>query len=113
MCGCYCIDFTEYITGEKTLLNYTNSFSPSDYNKNNKVVYKYLKDKYGKIKRKTWLPFTKTNRVTGKTRNHLLKELNHNDLLGEKLQKVFRARSIFLFSYLLSVDVFSYLHLLY
>ena len=53
MCGCYCIDFTEYITGEKTLLNYTNSFSPSDYNKNNKVVYKYLKDKYGKIRRKT------------------------------------------------------------
>ena len=32
----------------KTLLDYTNLFSPNDYKKNNKIIYKYLKDKYDK-----------------------------------------------------------------
>ena len=32
----------------KTLSNYTNLFSPNDYKKNDKIVYKYFKDKYVK-----------------------------------------------------------------
>ena len=32
----------------KPLLDYTNLFSPNDYKKNDKVIYKYFKDKYGK-----------------------------------------------------------------
>ena len=31
----------------KTLLYYTNLFSPNDYKKNEKIIYKYFKDKYG------------------------------------------------------------------
>ena len=42
MCGFYCIGFIEYIVGGKTLADYTNLFSPNDYNK---IIYKYLKDK--------------------------------------------------------------------
>ena len=45
MCGFYCITFIEYILAGKTLLEYTNLFSPNDY-KNNKIIYKYFKDKY-------------------------------------------------------------------
>ena len=30
----------------KTLLDYTNFFSPNDYQKNDKIIYKYFKDKY-------------------------------------------------------------------
>ena len=30
----------------KTLLDYTNLFSPNDYEKNEKIIYKYFKDKY-------------------------------------------------------------------
>ena len=30
----------------KTLLDYTNFFSPNDYKKNGKIIYKYFKDKY-------------------------------------------------------------------
>ena len=30
----------------KPLLDYTNLFSPNDYKKNNKTIYKYFKDKY-------------------------------------------------------------------
>ena len=32
----------------KALLDYINLFSPSDYKKNNKIIYKYFKDKYVK-----------------------------------------------------------------
>ena len=35
-----------------TLLDYTNLFSPNDYKKNDKIMYRYFKDKYdgrGKI----------------------------------------------------------------
>ena len=32
----------------KTLLDYTNFFSLSDYKKNDKIIYKCCKDKYGR-----------------------------------------------------------------
>ena len=52
MCGFYCIAFIEYLLAAKTLLDYTNLFSPNDYRKNDKIMYKYFKDKYSKRKRK-------------------------------------------------------------
>ena len=48
MYGLYCIDFIEYMLAEKTLLDYTNSFSPNDYKKNDKIIYNYFQDKYGR-----------------------------------------------------------------
>ena len=45
--GFYCIAFIEYMLSGKTLLDYTNLFSPNDYKKNGKIIYKYFKDKYG------------------------------------------------------------------
>ena len=39
----------------KTLLDYTNLFYVNDYQKNDKIIYKYFKEKYGKRKRKPWL----------------------------------------------------------
>ena len=47
MCGFYCITFIEYMLAGKTLLDYTNLFSPNDHKKNIKI-YKYFKDKYVK-----------------------------------------------------------------
>ena len=46
MCGFYCIAFIEYILAGKTLLDYTNLFSPNDYKKNEKIIDNYFKDKY-------------------------------------------------------------------
>ena len=43
MCGFYCIAFIEYVLTEKTLLDYTNLFSPSDYKKNGKIIITYYK----------------------------------------------------------------------
>ena len=48
MCGFYCIAFIEYMLAGKTLLDYTNLFSPNDYKKNDKIIYKYFKDQYGR-----------------------------------------------------------------
>ena len=46
ICGFYCIAFMEYMIPGKILLDYTNLFSPNNYKKNDKIIYKYLKDKY-------------------------------------------------------------------
>ena len=48
MCGFYCIAFTEYMLAGKTWLDYTNLFFPNDCKKNDKIIYKYVKDKYGR-----------------------------------------------------------------
>ena len=48
MCGFYCIAFIEYMLAGKTLLDYTNLFSPNDYKKNDKIIYNYFKNKYGR-----------------------------------------------------------------
>ena len=64
MCGFYCITFAEYVEymiAGKTLLDYTNLFSPNDYQKNDKIIFKYFKDRYGKQKHKPRLS-TRRNR---------------------------------------------------
>ena len=48
MCGLYCIVFIDYVLAGETLLDYTNLFSPNDYKKNGKIIYKYFKGKYGR-----------------------------------------------------------------
>ena len=32
----------------KTYLDYTNLFSPNNYKENDKIIYKYFKEKYGR-----------------------------------------------------------------
>ena len=48
MCGFYSIVIKEYMLAEKTLLDYTNLYSPSDYKKNDKIIHKHFKDRYGR-----------------------------------------------------------------
>ena len=61
------------------MLDYTNLFSPNDYKKNGKIIYKYLKDKY--IKSRVWI------KKIDETRSYLLEETKHYDLLSEKNKK--------------------------
>ena len=68
MCGFYCVAFKEYMIAVKILLDYTNLFSPGDYQKNEKIIYKYFKEKYGK-KNLVSLDFTLKN--LDETRNCL------------------------------------------
>ena len=47
MCRFYCIAFIEHMFSGKTLLGYTNLFSPNDYKRNGIIICEYFKDKYG------------------------------------------------------------------
>ena len=51
MYGFYCIALIKFMIAGKTLLDYTNLFSPNDDKENDNIICKYFKDKYGKRKR--------------------------------------------------------------
>ena len=42
MCGYFCIGFSNLILKGNSLLEYTNLFSPNDYEKNDKTILKYF-----------------------------------------------------------------------
>ena len=44
MCGYFCIKFINYMLKGKTLLDYTNSFSPNDFKKNDRVIKRMFKN---------------------------------------------------------------------
>ena len=43
MCGYFCIEFINYMLKGKTLLDYTNLFSPNDFKRTIKLLKEYLK----------------------------------------------------------------------
>ena len=47
MCGFYCIAFINYMLSRNLVFDYTNLFYPNDPKKNDKIIYKYFRDKYG------------------------------------------------------------------
>ena len=42
MCGYFCTGFIDFMLKVKSLLDYTNLFSPYDYGKKNKIIPKYF-----------------------------------------------------------------------
>ena len=44
MCGYFCIGFIDFMLAGKTLIDYTNLFSPYDFNKNDQIILSYFKD---------------------------------------------------------------------
>ena len=42
MCGYFCIEFIDFMLKSKSLIEYTNLFPPNDYEKNDKIILKYL-----------------------------------------------------------------------
>ena len=44
MCGYFCIEFINYMLKGKTLLDYTNLFSPNDFKKDNQIIKKIFKN---------------------------------------------------------------------
>ena len=72
----------EYMLRGKTLLDYTNLFFSKDYKKNDKIIYKYLKTNMAE-EASLQLKLRKVD----ETRNYLLEEINHNNLISEKYKK--------------------------
>ena len=50
MNGFYCFAFIQYMIAGRSLLDYTDLFSPNEYKKNDKIIYKSFKEKYGRRK---------------------------------------------------------------
>ena len=44
MCGYFCIKFINYMLKGKTLLDYTNLFSPNDFKRNDRVIKRIFKN---------------------------------------------------------------------
>ena len=42
ICGYFCIEFIDFMLKGKSLLDYTNLFSPNDYEKNDTIILKYF-----------------------------------------------------------------------
>ena len=57
-------------------------FSLNNFKKNDKIIYKYFKDKYGR-RSKFWVSIKNVDEA----RNDLAEETKHNDLMSEKYEK--------------------------
>ena len=44
MCSYFCIEFIDFMLAGKTLTDYTNLFSPYDFDKNDQIILSYFKD---------------------------------------------------------------------
>ena len=44
MCGYFCMGFIDFMLADKKLTDYTNLFSPYDFDKNDSIIISYLKD---------------------------------------------------------------------
>ena len=42
MCGYVCVGVIDFMLPDKSLLDYTNLFSPNDHEKNDKIILKYF-----------------------------------------------------------------------
>ena len=45
MCGYFCIGFIDFMLAGKKLTDFTNMFSPYDFERNNDIILSYFKDK--------------------------------------------------------------------
>ena len=45
MCGYFCIDFIDYVFKGKSLTDYTDLFSPSNFKKNDDIILNYFLNK--------------------------------------------------------------------
>ena len=45
MCGYFCIGFIDFMLAGKKLNDFTNLFSPHDFEKNDNIIVRYFKDK--------------------------------------------------------------------
>ena len=49
MCGYFCIGFIDFMLAEKTLIEFTNLFSPNNFKRNDDIVLKYFMRNFSKM----------------------------------------------------------------
>ena len=58
MCGYFCIGFIDFMLAGKKLTDYTNLFSPYDFDKNDQIILSYFKDAWNR-----WNKSNRSNKV--------------------------------------------------
>ena len=48
MCGYFCTEFIDFMLAGKKLTDYTNLFSPYDFDKNDQIIFSYFKDAWNR-----------------------------------------------------------------
>ena len=86
MCDYFCIGFIDFILAGKTLIDYTNLFSPQDFDKNDQIIISYFKD--------AWIDKTKLPDQTKfrlyeikKIENCFINDINERESYSKKLNK--------------------------
>ena len=46
MCDYFCIGFIDFMSANKTLIDFTSLFSPYDFEKNDKTILDYFEQKF-------------------------------------------------------------------
>ena len=49
MCGYFCIRFTDFLLKDKTLTDFTNLFSPNNFDKTDDIILKYFMTNFYKM----------------------------------------------------------------
>ena len=50
MCGYFCTESLDFMLKDKSLLEYTNLFSPNEYKNNDKIILNYFRYNLNKLK---------------------------------------------------------------
>ena len=48
MCGYFCIGFIDFMLAGKNLIDFTNLFSPYNFDKNDQIILSYFKDAWNR-----------------------------------------------------------------
>ena len=48
MCGYFCIGFIDFMLAGKNLIDFTNFFSPYNFDKNDQIILSYFKDAWNR-----------------------------------------------------------------
>ena len=95
MCGYFCIEFINYMLKGKTLLDYTNLFSPNDFEKNDQIIKEYLRVNNLKLTDVNKYRLDEINKIKEyfdnetKERKDTIKKLNKYLVSFDYLDKIF------------------------
>ena len=54
MCGYFCIGFIDFMLAGKKLTDFTNMFSPYDFDKNDHIILAYFKEEWKQFYWSNW-----------------------------------------------------------
>ena len=96
MCGYFCIEFINYMLKGKTLLDYTNLFSPNDFKKNDRIIKRIFKNELTTVNKYRLDEINKIRDYLNneiKERKDIIKKLNKYLVSFDYLDKIFIAMS--------------------